>query len=182
MVYEMNRRAFLLALAPSLSCTPGGGGGGGRRSGIHVFVANEEKPAQWRGGFDDLPGDEGIRIDGAPRLSCRTRARPSVYVLTPGTGTVRDRFRLLFRSGGKLACAVGPFDASAADGQVALDSEPRGEGFDPAGSRSIPPKRGARLKLPARRDFEPVGPDTRDQFPATGDRPSPDWAPARWSA
>ena len=76
----MNRRAFLLALAPGLSCTRP------PAAGFHVFVANEESRSVAAVDLMTFRVMKEIRIDGAPTAILSHPRRPSVYALTPETG------------------------------------------------------------------------------------------------
>jgi sugar lactone lactonase YvrE len=80
----MNRRAFLLALTPALSC---------RRPpaiGFNAFVANEEGHSVAAVDLTTFRVIRQIGIDGAPTAIVSHGSRPSVYCLTPQTGTVHE--------------------------------------------------------------------------------------------
>src|SRR5712671_6787954 len=80
----MNRRAFLLALAPTLSC---------RKQpaiGYNAFVANEEGRSIAAVDLTTFRVTGQIAIDGAPTAVISHGTRPAVYCLTPQTGTVHE--------------------------------------------------------------------------------------------
>src|SRR2546430_14748649 len=80
----MNRRAFLLALTPALSC---------RRPpaiGFNAFVANEEGRSVAAVDLTTFRVIRQIGIDGAPTAVISHSSRPAVYCLTPQTGTVHE--------------------------------------------------------------------------------------------
>src|SRR5207245_10147258 len=80
----MNRRAFLLALTPALSC---------RRPpavGFNAFVANEEGRSVAVVDLTTFRVIRQIGIDGAPTAILSHGSRPAVYCLTPQTGTVHE--------------------------------------------------------------------------------------------
>src|SRR5947207_11556023 len=80
----MNRRAFLLALTPALSC---------RRPpaiGFNAFVANEEGRSIAAVDLTTFRVIRQIGIDGAPTAVISHELRPAVYCLTPQTGTVHE--------------------------------------------------------------------------------------------
>src|SRR6266705_7030437 len=83
-VYNMNRRAFLLALSPALSC---------RKQpaiGYNAFVANEEGRSIAAVDLTTFRVIGQIAIDDAPTAVISHGARPAVYCLTPQTGTVHE--------------------------------------------------------------------------------------------
>src|SRR3989442_10508290 len=80
----MNRRAFLLALAPALSCTRP------PAPGFRLFVANEEGRSVAVVDLTAFRVIKEIGIDGAPTALLSDPRRPAIYVLTPRTGTVHE--------------------------------------------------------------------------------------------
>src|SRR3954451_21999447 len=80
----MNRRAFLLAAAPALSC---------RKQpaiGFNAFVANEEGRSIAAVDLSTFRVVRQIAIEGAPTAVISHGARPAVYCLTPQSGTVHE--------------------------------------------------------------------------------------------
>src|SRR5438128_1356311 len=80
----MDRRAFLLAVAPALSCRQAA------PARYHVFVANEDGHSVAAVDLTTFRVLRQIAIDGAPTALVSHRRRPAVYCLTPQTGTVHE--------------------------------------------------------------------------------------------
>jgi YVTN family beta-propeller protein len=82
----MDRRAFLLALAPAVSCRrkPETGFRG------RAFVANEEGRSIAVVDLSKFRVQREIAIEGAPTAILSHRTFPSVYALTPQTGVVHE--------------------------------------------------------------------------------------------
>ena len=82
----MNRRAFLLAIAPALSC--------GRRGAAgfpgYAFVTNEEGRSVVAVDLTKFRVSREIRIEGNPTAIISHPGRPAVYVLTPLSGTAHE--------------------------------------------------------------------------------------------
>ena len=158
----MNRRAFLLALAPTLSCTrlPA--------AGFHVFVANQEGRSVAVVDLTTFRVIKEIGIDGAPTAIFSHPRRPAVYVLTPPTGTVHEIDPASFGVRRKVRIAPSALTMRpAADGQSLwiLSREARAliqldlDRF----------QAGARLKLPgAPEDFDLSAEHAAISFPADG--------------
>ena len=108
----MNRRAFLLALAPTLSCTRP------PVAGFRVFVANEEGRSIAVVDLTAFRLVKEIGIDGAPTAVHSHPRRQAVYVLTPGTGTVHEIDPASFAVRRKMRVAPSALSMrAAADGQ-----------------------------------------------------------------
>src|SRR5216683_3205212 len=80
----MNRRGFLLALAPALSCRKA------PAIGFNAFVANEEGRSVAAVDLSTFRVIRQIAIDGAPTAVISHEPRPAVYCLTPQNGTVHE--------------------------------------------------------------------------------------------
>src|SRR4051812_3312807 len=80
----MNRRAFLLALTPALSCRKPTG------FRFNAFVANEEGRSIAAVDLASFRVIRQIGIDGAPTAVISHGSRPAVYCLTPRNGTVHE--------------------------------------------------------------------------------------------
>src|SRR2546425_655223 len=108
----MNRRAFLLALGPSLSCTRP------PAAGFHVFVTNEDGHSIALVDLMAFRMIKEIAIDGAPTAILSHGRRPAVYALTPGTGTVHEIDPASFSVRRKARVAASAISMRAApDGQ-----------------------------------------------------------------
>src|SRR6478735_6743922 len=82
----MNRRSFLLSIAPVVSC--------GRRATAgfsgHAFVANEEGRSVAVVDLTKFRVSRDVRIEGNPTAILSHPKRAAVYVLTPQSGTVHE--------------------------------------------------------------------------------------------
>jgi DNA-binding beta-propeller fold protein YncE len=96
----MNRRAFLLALAPTLACK------GPVAARFHVFVANQESRSVVAVDLLAFRVIREIKIDGAPTAILSHPRRPKIYVLTPRTGTVHEIDPVSFAVGRKARVAA----------------------------------------------------------------------------
>src|SRR5271154_2951929 len=81
----VNRRAFLLAMAPVVACRRAAEGFRG-----YAFVANRDGRSVAVVDLNTFRVRKSIPIDGHPTAVISHWRRPAIYVLTPETGTVHE--------------------------------------------------------------------------------------------
>ena len=158
----MNRRAFLLALAPGLSCTRP------PAAGFHVFVANEESRSVAAVDLMTFRVMKEIRIDGAPTAILSHPRRPSIYALTPETGTVHEIDPVTFSVRRKARLAPSALSMRLApDGQSLWILSREAKALIQLDLDRF--QTGARIKLPgAPEDFDLSDGHAAISFPADG--------------
>jgi YVTN family beta-propeller protein len=157
----MNRRAFLLAI-PTLSCQRP------PSAGYDVFVANEDGRSVAAVDLTTFRVRKKIGIDGNPTAIISHWRRPSLYVLTPLTGTVHelDPVSLSVRRTARLGSQATSMRL-AEDGKSiwVLSSEARTLVQLDLDALRL----GARIKLPAvPEDFDLTSEQAAISFPAEG--------------